>query len=122
MRVAADTEDDEIRVMSEIGAILARLTPDVAERVLHWAVSRYGSAVIKARISGQNLGSRREAQGEFGDFPALFAAAAPQTESEKAIVAGYWFQVRQGQSDLDAVQVNTELRNLGHGLSNVTRA
>jgi hypothetical protein len=104
--------------MAEISAILARLSSEVTSRVLRWAVSRYQTIGRE----GVPFIATRGSPGHFEDFPSLFAAAMPQTEADKALVAGYWFQVVQAQSDLDALQINAELRNLGHGLSNVTRA
>ena len=56
------------------------------------------------------------------DLAELFSMASPSTEADKALVAAYWFQVHEGETDLDAFRVNTALRNLGHGVSNITRA
>jgi hypothetical protein len=41
---------------------------------------------------------------------------------DKALVVAYWLQVRGGAADIDAQTANTELKHLGHGISNVTRA
>lgn len=118
--MAIDASDDEVRAMAEINAILSRLDLDAAERVVRWAASRYRSGAIAdpTTISGIAHGI----EGAREDFPSLFEAADPQTESKKALVAGFWFQVVRGQTDFEGLQVNTELKNLGHGLSNVTRA
>lgn len=40
----------------------------------------------------------------------------------KPLVVGYWFQVLQGEQDLDGFQINKELKHLGHGVSNITTA
>lgn len=117
-----NTEDDEIRAMAEVSAVLSRLNPEAAGRVVRWAASRYRAGGAASEGQALGLGIGREGQGAYGDFPSLFAAANPQTEADKALVAGYWFQVAQGQTDLDALRINAELKNLGHGLSNVTRA
>ncbi len=38
------------------------------------------------------------------------------------MLAGYWFQVMKGTADLDGFALNRELRNLGHPVSNITKA
>jgi len=119
--VETDT-DDEIRAMTEVNAILSKLDPKVAGRVAGWAAAKYRGGVEAPERLGLRSGNDREPQSAFRDFADLFAETNPKTESEKALVAGYWFQVVQGQPDLDASQVNAELKNMGHGLSNVTRA
>jgi len=46
----------------------------------------------------------------------------PGTESESVLVAAYWHQVVQGVEHLDSQSLNAGLKNLGHGVGNVTRA
>jgi hypothetical protein len=46
----------------------------------------------------------------------------PKTEAERALAGAYWFQVIQGQADFQGQQVNNELKNVGHGVSNITVA
>lgn len=58
----------------------------------------------------------------FEDFASLYDAANPSTESDKALVAGYWLQIIQGTSDWSGFSANKELRNLGHGVENITVA
>jgi hypothetical protein len=43
-------------------------------------------------------------------------------EFEKALVVGYWFQVVQGQPDFGGQEVNSTLKNIGHGIANITDA
>jgi hypothetical protein len=38
------------------------------------------------------------------------------------LVVGYWFQVHQGMKDFDSQRVNAELKNMGHGVGNITEA
>ena len=47
----------------------------------------------------------------------LFDNTKPQTNGEKALVAGYWIQVVQGVEELTAHAINSELKHLGHGVS-----
>jgi len=52
----------------------------------------------------------------------FYAATNPQSESEKVAVIAYWFQVYEAHPDFDSQRINTELKHLGHGVSNVTAA
>lgn len=117
-----DAVDEEVKAMSEVNSVLSRLSLEAAERVVRWAAARYGSGTIGDPITSLRIARGMGIQGAYGDFSSLFEATDPQTESKKALVAGFWFQTVRGQPDFDALQVNAELKNLGHGLSNVTRA
>jgi len=52
----------------------------------------------------------------------LFAAAAAQTDADRALVVGYWLQIITSQPDFDSFTVNRDLKNLGHGVANITSA
>src|SRR5262249_24581396 len=56
----------------------------------------------------------------FRDFAEFYEATNPSTDSERALVGGYWFQEVKGQSDWGSRVVNAELNGLGHGLVNIT--
>jgi len=58
----------------------------------------------------------------FSSLAELFDAAQPQTNGEKALVAGYWIQIVQGAEELTAHAIHSELKNLGHAVSNITLA
>lgn len=115
-----DTELDAMRSIHEtLGGLL---DDETRARVLQWAAKRHGIAV--------HSGSAVEAPGQsstapqtnrnFSDFPSLFDAARPRSGEDRALVAGYWFQIAQGQGDLDSQSLNTTLKNMGHGDSNIT--
>ncbi len=107
--------------MASVAEILSGLEPEAAERVLRWAAGRFGvslgqrTTMIKPRKESDLADSTTTA---FADF---FAELHPTTENDKVLVAGYWSQQIQGQDELDALQVNSELRHLGHAISNITR-
>ena len=50
----------------------------------------------------------------------LLAAANARTDAQRVLAISYWFQVCEGQPDLDAMTLNRELKNLGHGVTNIT--
>jgi hypothetical protein len=59
---------------------------------------------------------------KYGSFAELFDAAAPSSAADKALVAGYWLQVCGGAGSFDGFSANRELKNLGHGVGNITNA
>lgn len=115
------SDDKELDAMNSIREALDALEePDVRLRVLQWAVSRYrtvAKGAAAASLTAPPLGEE-----DVHDFPALFDLADPQTAEEKALIAGYWFQVKEGYNDLDAQTLNTALKDLGHGIGNITVA
>jgi len=57
----------------------------------------------------------------FKTFAELFEAAQPNTNGDKALVAAYWLQNDQSES-WDSQSANKLLKDLGHGLINITKA
>src|SRR5438093_685050 len=58
----------------------------------------------------------------YGAFVDLFDAATPKTDPERALIGAYWFQVVGGASDFQSQQVNEALKDVGHGVGNITDA
>ena len=116
-------EDTEIKGMTAIVEVLAQVDAEARVRMITWIAQRYGVA-IRAGTPRPLIGGNQivEDSKQFDSISSLFALAAPQTESDLALVGGYWFQSVQGESDFGSQQVNDELKNLGHRLANVTRA
>jgi len=120
------TEDIEIEAMMSISPLLAKLDDGDARRVVRWESDRFG--VLPAGRGGQNRESSLSDPIGVGEqtvpesLPELFAAANEWSQAQKALVAGYWFQQILGHEDFDAQQVNDELKHLGHGITNITRA
>jgi hypothetical protein len=68
------------------------------------------------------LPTSESARGEFESFAELFEATDSKTDKDRALVAAYWAQICQGQANFPAQTLNASLKDLGHGLSNVTVA
>jgi hypothetical protein len=107
---------------------LSSVDDAAARRIVGWLVDKYGvrgDGVLKTNAVGR---SNALPQGKVAtsvpteDFAALFAAVSPTTDRDRALVAGYWFQAVQGEPDLDSQTLNKELKNLGHGVGNITKA
>lgn len=117
--------------MAAVNAALAGLDTDAAARVLRWAADRYkvvlpGSS--KSKASEKKDTDESDDSGEQGEdstyehFSDFFDAADPTTEADRVLVAAYWFQVLQGQGELDSQSLNKELKNTGHGVSHMPHA
>lgn len=131
--------DPEIEAMSALAAALADLDEDAQGRVLRWAAERYDVTIpISGRRGGAGSdGATRDENEGAGDvtedeiveesptfehFAELFAKAQPKSDADKALVAAYWVQVHERLSQWQSRRLNTELKHLGHPLSNVTQA
>jgi len=120
--------DAEIQAMGQIAEALEPLDVDTRRRVLKWAAERYqpkvhvGSAAIVEGIGTVTAqATQTPLANSFLSVHQLFDAAAPETGLDKVLTVAYWFQVLQGQEDWDSQKVNTELKQMGHASSNITR-
>jgi hypothetical protein len=127
------TEDLELEAIHAIANALSKLQDDQARvRVLGYANARFGGADQEPRRTQHALqvagpagnGSSRAdmAEPSFSEFVDLFDKASPATNVDKALVAGYWLQLCSKQVSWTGQQANNLLKDLGHGLSNITNA
>jgi len=124
----------ELQAMVALEQALKGLEADVQQRVLRWASERFGVVVIAgarpapaAATSGAGSARSEPEQGGVGGgdgetLAEFYDLAGPSTDGEKVLVASYWFQFREGASEIEARHINTQLKHLGHGVGNVTRA
>lgn len=121
-------EDKEISAMSQVNNALSGLDDDVVARVLRWAADKYGVSIsAKKKGSTDDGDAEEEVEGEnndlsFDDFASFYDAVDPSTDPERMLVAGYWFQVFEGETELGSQQLNTALKNLGHGVGHTPKA
>lgn len=116
----------EITAMKVVAEALSKLDADATARVLQWAGGRFGVAVT-TKGAGVRRGMEDGKEGradaaQFSTFADLYAATGPKTDADRALVAGYWFQFCQGEEDFPSQTLNSSLKNLGHGISNITQA
>jgi hypothetical protein len=102
---------------------------EIRGRVLRWACERFGVTVspkLRPRTEdGAAPGSEnreQESPSEYESAAELLALSGAETDTDKTLVIGYWFQRIQNQGDLESQTLNTELKHLGHGVANITRA
>lgn len=119
------SELDEIEAMKKLAAALEPLDEAARQRVLQWAVSRYHTGrpvALAVRVDPGDLNLESKASSSFETFAHLFEVANPTTEREKALVASYWAQVCEAQPSFAAQKLNTQLKDLGHRVGNITEA
>jgi hypothetical protein len=131
MNDSAASPDTEFEAMRTIYSALEPLDDDARARVIGYIISRL-EVIIDAKTeaepaavaAGQD-GALQEEQSQapkYRSFAELYDAAQPITNANKALIAGYWLQVCQGQEDFDAQSANKELKHLGQGVANITIA
>jgi hypothetical protein len=134
MTYQAAKEFEAIKVVHDA---LAPLEEEGRTRVLQYIASLLG---INAKVVGGKAGTAAEedpaeegdengaeeevAKGAptFSTFAELYDAAGPETNSEKALVVGYWLQVCLSAEHFTAAAANKELTHLGHKVANITAA
>lgn len=125
-------QDDEFSAMQAVYKSLEPLAPEARQRVMAYINSRLEIAPAPSSPSShaqtqpvaqvtatnaQQVGAVR-----YSTFAELFDAAQPSSQSDKALVAGYWMQVCQGNESFDSQSAHSELKHLGHGLANITQS
>jgi hypothetical protein len=118
--------DREFEAIRAIYAALDPLDENARARVMNYIRSRFDLApktAVEGATNEESTGRDSAENRGFSTFAELFDAAHhPQGASNKALLAGYWLQVCQGQSDFDGQSANKELKNLGEGITNITIA
>jgi hypothetical protein len=118
--------DSETKAIGAIAGIVEGLQDDQRGRVIRYIVERFNipgaSKSAKTPAGGSQTEPRIDTLAEFEDFASLVDATHPETDSMRALVAGYWLQVCKAGPSFDAQSANTELKHLGHPSSNITTA
>ena len=113
-------EDRELAALRTVQQALSGLDEGAARRIVQWASDRYRPGLAESTREGNAARSDQPTPPQ--DIATLYHSAAPSTEYEKALVTAYWFHAVRGQADVDAQQVNAELKQLGFGIRNITVA
>lgn len=129
--------DKELGAMAKVAEALGGFADDeavIVERILRWANARYLGHDIENFDPADANRTRRQhnrADGdehqsddepEFNDVADLYHAVTPKSDIDRALTVGYWFQCVENQIDFGSQQVNSVLKQLGHGVGNITVA
>jgi hypothetical protein len=78
-----------------------------------------GKATIeRARVSASSDAGISEGYNDVAEF---VTAARAKTDEERLLFTAYWHQVKNSVADLTSQALNTDLKHIGHPLSNVTK-
>ncbi len=111
-------ETDELMIMRTISQTLDAVDDETKGRIIRWIVDKYG-------ISVGTKGGRKEPEASLEEterLEDLWVTANPETQSDKVLVVGSWLQVSEDRQEIEAFRVNRILKNLGHGIPNITSA
>ena len=125
--------DPEIAAMTAISGALKELDDETRARVLRWAASRFAIKGIKLGNGGasgdsdddsdsRGSGSGGDEKRNYASIDELFESAVAKTNTQKALLAAYWFQVIEGSVGWQSYTLNAALKNLGLGIPNITDA
>ena len=127
----SQSNDQEFKAMQSIYELLEPLNHDARQRIIGYIISRLEISGVTISSLKTGLSDLEEIAADethsqdvssFTTFAELFEAVDPNTNADKALVAGYWLQICQGAENFDGQSANKELRNLGHVLSNITHS
>jgi hypothetical protein len=129
---AHDAKKNEIEATMAVYEALQPLDEDAQQRVLEHVSGMLGVKVAlksanSKKASGETPDERPETEqsngvASFETFGELFNAADPQTDADRALVAGYWLQVCKNAENFVGHGANKELNHLGHRVGNITAA
>ena len=126
--------DKEFAAMKTVYEALQPLDENSRQRVVDYVASRLEISIKKSTVPAV-VGADTEADGgdlgrdelspsesEYETFAELFDAAGPRSNADKALIAAYWAQVCEGSDSFDGFTINKALKDLGHGIPNITNA
>ncbi len=119
--------ENEIKAMGAVATAIEGLEGEARARVLLWAIGHFGVGIAGLKAARHPLSAGVESSGprvtgDYETFAELFSAARPRTEKDKSMVAAYWVQVCQGAGSFQSQSLNEALKDLGHGIGNITEA
>lgn len=122
--------DPEFEAMHAVFAALEPLEAESRERVLTYIAGRLQVSMVHQHSprtdtsgGGQlDLAAASAAGQPFSSLAELHEAARPVSGKDRVLVAAYWLQVCEGADNFVSFQVNKALKDLGHGVANITGA
>ena len=124
--------DPELAAMHQVLDALGPLDQDAQKRVAMYVNQRLGLSKDESNRVPRSTDNGDEHSKEppdptghsteYSTLAELYDAAQPVNDPNRALIAGYWLQVCQGAESFVGLSINKDLKDLGHGLSNVTNA
>ena len=120
----------DLRALETVLNALARLSDEERVRVLRWAAEKLGiQQVVTGRPGGGTAPRTTAIDAAFEKHPDGFqnvgeflAAASPDSDVDRVLCVAVYLQDFNESPDvtLRGRQINDELKNLGHGVKNIT--
>jgi hypothetical protein len=112
--------EPELKAMNEVYSAIKDLEDDAKQRVLNWALGKFS---LKKRVLPKGLEDGQSLDIiSFESVADIFAKASPQSEADKVLVVASYLQKKNAVEELVGREINKELKNLGHPMSNITNA
>jgi hypothetical protein len=120
----------DLKALETILKTLEPLSEDERERVLRWAseklgiqqapLGRVGSGALKKPVAIEAAFEKHP--GGFQNVGEFLAAASPASDADRVLCVAVYLQDFSASPDatLSGKQINDELKNLGHGVKNIT--
>jgi hypothetical protein len=132
--------EPEIMAMDECYRALGQIDDKGKIRVIQWLIGRFdlspnGKSAFQQIDDVETihvLASHADSNGsnakinaaslieEFESVADIFAACDPKTDADKVLVVGAFLQIKNKWADFAGFDVQKELKNLGHGVTNIT--
>lgn len=115
----------ELQIMDVVATAVGELEPQAQSRVVRWVIEALAipgfdrSTSARKNESVLNATPSHEEPSTFAEF---YHLASPKIDKEKALVAAYWVQKTNGAQNFGSQQLNSELKQTGYGVSNITDA
>jgi hypothetical protein len=101
--------------MTRVHCALKDLDEHAKQRVLDWARDKFSLKGANTKGGGADVMS-------FESVADIFAKANHKSDPEKVLIVGAYLQGKNPTGELTGRQINKELKNLGHGVGNITNA
>lgn len=108
----ASREAAETRAVVLMQKALAPLDDESRSKVLGW----FGPAGPSGKAAGLP-----EGEASFEDLAAVFEAARPATDADRALAACYFRNSVLGEAEVTARTLSDDLKEIGHKLGNISR-
>jgi hypothetical protein len=117
----------DLKATEQILRILGSFSKPDQERIVRWVSEKLdlGSRVPHSSPRATSIGAAIEERAaapssthsSVGEF---LASARAKTDTERVLAVATYLQEYGGQTELTGAQINSELRHMGHGVSNIT--
>lgn len=119
-------QEPELLAMDTVYNVLKGLEEDAQTRVINWISSKLSIKAPQVTITEESQKKSNILKEEvdicsFSSIPDIFSSANPTSDTDRALLVATFFQEVEEKKEVRGYDVNKELRNLGHGVKNITR-